>query len=149
MSPGFHVFTLTFSFMHNELKCMHNAVKSKSSIGGRKEGEKPLNQQYFPQMENAGDILSPRSIWLGECFIWTGHLSGKAWCYDLLKVQHEGNCSVVGDGTYACASACNCVLMNIFIIWYVTVSLRRNFKDCSLSSFFFVISMTDTDAENA
>lgn len=51
-------------------------------------------------MENVGDILSPRSIWLGECFIWTGRHSGKAWCYDLLKVPCEGNYNMVGNGTY-------------------------------------------------
>lgn len=35
----------------------------------REEEEKPLNRQRFPQMENVEDILSPRSIWLGEGFI--------------------------------------------------------------------------------
>lgn len=89
-------------------------TQEKSSREGE-EGEKTLNQQYFPQMENVGDILSPRSIWLGKCFIWTGRLSGKAWCYNLLKGQREGSCNVVGNGTYACVSACNCMLMNIFV----------------------------------
>lgn len=91
----------------------------------REEGEKPLNRQYFPQMENVGDILSPRSIWLGECFIWTGCLSGEAWCYDLLKVQREGNYNVVGNGTYVCVCACNCMLMNIFVRMWLLAWRKR------------------------
>lgn len=35
--------------------------EEQQGVRGKRE---PLNQQYFPHMENVGDILGPWSIWL-------------------------------------------------------------------------------------
>ena len=99
--------------------------KSRERERERVEGEKRLNRQYLPQLENVGDILSPKSIWLGECFIWKGRLSGRTWCDDLLKVQCEGNYSVVGNATYVSVYACYCMLMNIFVRMWLLAWRKR------------------------
>lgn len=119
------------SFIHvKEWDVVYTQDSEGKSSREKKEGEKPLNRQYFPQMENVGDILSPWSIWLGECFIWTGRLSGKAWCYDLLKVQREGNYNVVGNGTYVCM--CLQLYVDEYILAHVTASLKKEGKDSSV-----------------
>lgn len=108
ISSRCHVFTLIFRVSYtsnNEIQCIHKTERGRAGERERVEGEKRLNRQYLPQLENVGDILSPKSIWLGECFIWKGRLSGRTWCYELLKVQREGNYSVVGNATYVCVCA--------------------------------------------
>lgn len=94
----------------------------------RKEVEKALNRQYFPHMENVGDILRPRSIWLGGCFIWKGCLSGRAWSYDLLKNCVKGITNMVGNlYIYVCMCLQLYVDENVCVL--VTASLRQEGND--------------------
>lgn len=128
ISSRCHVFTLIFRVSYtsnNEIQCIHKTERGRAGERERVEGEKRLNRQYLPQLENVGDILSPKSIWLGECFIWKGRLSGRTWCYELLKVQREGNYSVVGNATYVCVRACYCMLMNMFVRMWLLAWRKR------------------------